>query len=204
MTVSVKTPPRSPRRPVEMGLAQFDLVRGIRWARVNSARKRSPACNWCGSIMARPSRPRRLASHAKRLSTSLTLTRLWPCSVSICRVASSRCWPRNRSFAGSGWSGSLTGLRDFPCMGWLSDSTWDFLPRTPQTPLQGIYSGRGGKLCVAAIWRGGGAAGPTPFAWRAASARRHNSAPPSGSRGPGSICRGIARASYCIGCAGVA
>jgi hypothetical protein len=43
--LSVKAPARSPRRPVEIWLAQFDVVRGIICARVNSARSRSPACN---------------------------------------------------------------------------------------------------------------------------------------------------------------
>jgi len=48
----------------------------------------------------------------------------------------------------------------------------------------------------------GGAADPDPSAWRAASARRHNSAPPSGSRPAGPTSRGNLRATGCTGCAG--
>ncbi len=66
ITTSVKLAARWPRRPEEIGLSQFDVVRGISCARVNSARSRSPACNWCGSISARPSRPRRRASQASQ------------------------------------------------------------------------------------------------------------------------------------------
>jgi cysteine desulfuration protein SufE len=47
---------------------------------------------------------------------------------------------------------------------------------------------------------GAGAAVRGPSAWPAASALAHNSAPPSGSRRAGPICRDIARASCCIGC----
>ena len=46
---AARSPP-APRRSDDIGLAQFEVVRGIRLARVKSARSRSPACNWCGSI----------------------------------------------------------------------------------------------------------------------------------------------------------
>jgi hypothetical protein len=48
-------------------------MRGIRCARVNSARNRSPASNCTGSISARPSRLLRRASHASGLSASSTV-----------------------------------------------------------------------------------------------------------------------------------
>src|SRR5205807_6405787 len=48
---------------------------------------------------------------------------------------------------------------------------------------------------------GAGAAGRAPSAWRVASALRHSSAPPSDTPQGGSISRGIARGSCCIGCA---
>jgi hypothetical protein len=44
--VSVKWAERSPpapRRPDAIGLAQFEVARGIMWAQVKSARSRSPA-----------------------------------------------------------------------------------------------------------------------------------------------------------------
>jgi len=46
--VSLKVLARLPpalRRPDEIGLDQFEVVRGIRWARAKSVRSRSPACN---------------------------------------------------------------------------------------------------------------------------------------------------------------
>ncbi len=48
----------------------------------------------------------------------------------------------------------------------------------------------------------GGAADPDPSAWRAASARRHSSEPPSGSRPAGPTSRDNPRATGCTGCAG--
>ncbi len=48
----------------------------------------------------------------------------------------------------------------------------------------------------------GGAADRGPSAWRAASARRHSSEPPSGSRPAGPTSRDNPRATGCTGCAG--
>ena len=50
---------------------QLAVTRGIKWARVKSARSRSPACNCVGSINARPSRDLRRASQASGLSAGI-------------------------------------------------------------------------------------------------------------------------------------
>jgi hypothetical protein len=74
---------------------------------VKSARSRPPACNCCGSIKGRPSRPRRRASQASGLSDSSIVTVAQPCSVAICLCAKLRCWPRNGSMSGRAASGVL-------------------------------------------------------------------------------------------------
>jgi len=79
-----------PRRPDDIGLAQFEAVRGIKFAFVKSARSSSPACNCCGSIKAWPSRPRRRASHASGLSDLSTVTLARPKSVDIGRYLTLR------------------------------------------------------------------------------------------------------------------
>jgi hypothetical protein len=112
--VSVALPAVSPapRRPPPIGLDQFDVVLGIRLAQVKSARSRSPACNCCGAIMLRPSRPRRCASQASGLSDSSIVTSARPPSVAICRRAKARCRPRNASIAG--WGAPVRPVADFP------------------------------------------------------------------------------------------
>jgi len=101
ITVSVKVAGEAPRGPVATEALQFEVMRGIRCARVNSARNRWPASNCTGSISARPSRPLRRASHASGLSASSTVTSLKPVSSRIWRRPNSRCCARNGSMPAS-------------------------------------------------------------------------------------------------------
>jgi hypothetical protein len=98
-TASVKPAALAPRAPSATAALQFAVMRGISCARVNSARSRSPASSWIGSISGRPSRPLRRASQISGLSASSTVTAPTP---SIWRRATSRCWARKRSISGSG------------------------------------------------------------------------------------------------------
>ncbi len=82
--------PFPPERP-PVGVVQLDVTRGVSCARVKSARSFSPATNCIGSIMARPSRPFRRASHASGLSLSFIRTRATPASVMMSCGARSRC-----------------------------------------------------------------------------------------------------------------
>ena len=88
---SVISPTLFPRELPPVGVVQLEVTRGVNCARVKSARNFSPATNCVGSIMARPSRPLRRASHANGLSLSFIRTRATPASVMMSCTARSRC-----------------------------------------------------------------------------------------------------------------
>ena len=97
------------RRPRATAALQFEVMRGMSWARVNSARSRSPAWNCAGSMSARPSRPLRRASQASGLSAWSTVTRAAP-GLGLERALAEIEMPRAKALD-AGALGELTGGR---------------------------------------------------------------------------------------------